>query len=147
MTMTPEYIKNIHFSGLRLISIFLHLSKHNQSLSRCVLRSLNTLKTLRNNFNKDPKIVSKNHTHCYSLVCQWSILYSKQHDNAHKGSPICNEGNVVNVFLGFHNLVITRKFQPRRNRPCELPPYPISESQMASSTRAMNLLTCNLSKS
>ncbi len=122
----------IFFAQPKFITICLESTKH--------------FEVVKEQLHKDPKIILKSHTR-YSLVCRWSIVESKWHDNPYKGSPICNEGNVVHVILGYHNLVITMKFKPRRDRPCELPPYLIRENQMASSTRAMNLATSNLSKS
>lgn len=97
LKMTLKYTKNMHFSRLKLLLKSLHLSKHNQSLSSCMLKSL---KSYRNNFlnTLNPKIASKGHIYCM-LVCHWSILQSKlQHDKPHKGSPICNESNFVQVF-------------------------------------------------
>ncbi len=99
LKMTLKCTKNMHFSKLKLLLKSLHLLKHNQSLFTCILKSLNTLKSSRNNFlnTLNPKIALKGHIHCM-LVCRWNILQSKQHDNPHKGSPICNEGNFVQVF-------------------------------------------------
>ncbi len=97
--MTLKYTKNMHFSRLKLLLKSLHLLKRNQSLFSYILKSLNTLKSSRNNFlnTLKPKIASKGHIHCMSIWHQ-SILYSKQHDNPHKGSPICNECIFVQVF-------------------------------------------------
>lgn len=98
LKMTLKY--TMHFSSLKLLLKSLHLSKHNQSLSSCILKSLNTLKSSRNNFlnTMNPKIALKGHIH-FMLVCHWNILQSKlQHDNPHKCSPICNESNFAQVF-------------------------------------------------
>jgi hypothetical protein len=50
----------------------------------------------------------KCHIH-YMLVGGWNIFQSKRHDYLNKYSQIGNEGSLVHVFRGDHDLMITRK--------------------------------------
>ncbi len=57
----------------RLLSLFLHLSKHNQSFITICLEITKHVEVVKEQLHKDPKIILKSHTH-YSLVCRWNIL-------------------------------------------------------------------------
>ncbi len=50
-----ECMRNMHFSGFKLIPNFLHLSKHSCSFGKWVSRLLNTLKSFKNNFMNMPR--------------------------------------------------------------------------------------------
>jgi hypothetical protein len=59
-------------------------------------------------FHEHPKVFTKCHDHCM-LVGEWNIFQSKGQNYPTKQSLIGNEGSLVHVFQGDHDMMITRK--------------------------------------
>ncbi len=65
-------------------------------------------KIVQEQFHEHLEVFMRCHTQ-YLLVGGWSILQPKGHDYLNKCSQISNEGSIVLVFQGDHDIMITEK--------------------------------------